>query len=395
MRLFKLFFKLARKYKFYYAFSVVFMVIFTLPFISLEPDSDQFEKIPINISVIDKDQSIFSEDLINYLEDYGTIVPINDNPQEKSDALFYFKTDVILTIPRNWGEAVVNKEEIPQIKKQITSDMELSYLMDNILYRYMKGIEVKRLGFDKRTTDSTIKSTLASLHQSLNTDLQVDIKQNQQTTSKVRQFGEMFTHYIGYVALMTFIKVLGGVHLSTQHKEIIKRDRMGAMNVFKRTSQLWLGSVVWAIIYWGVLMVVGGVLFGFGIFTQIQGQFYVLNALLSVLGVHALSYFIAILSKNEGVLSFLSIALSLMVAFFSGIFVPRAFIHTIGQYVVSITTPIWQVKAIEKIANITSYSWDQTQEIWIIFAIQLLIILTYFALSYIIQQRRLKHAVIK
>lgn len=395
MKVFKLFFKLAKKYKFYYAFSVVFMVLFTLPLLNLDSNQDQFEKIPLNMTVFDNDKSVFSKDLIQYLENYGTIVPLEDTPQERSDALFNFETDMILTIPNNWGESILNQGPLPKITKQVTSNIETSIFIDTILHRYIQGLQVKQIGFGQNMTDSDIQQRLSSLNKSLQTDIEVLVGEEEDRDLKVHQFGKLFTHYIGYVALMTFIKVIGGIHLSTQDQDIIQRDRMGALTEFNRTSQLWLGSIVWATIFWAILMAVGGIIFGFDIFTQVAGQLYSINAFLCVLGIHAMSYFIAVLAKNEGVLSFLSIALSLMVAFFSGIFVPRSFIHNIGQIGVSIATPIWQVKAIEKISSLTSYNGSQMQEIWVIFAIQILIIFTYFALSYIVQQGRLKHAIIK
>lgn len=391
MKVFKLFFKLAKKYKFYYLFSIIFMVVFTVPFLEKQTDNITYQHLRLKISVIDHDQSVFSKDLIAYLKQFGEIVPVEDDAQKKSDALFNFKTDVILTVPENWEEAILAKEDLPKIKKQVTSDVEISVFTDNFLYRYIKGLEVKRIGFQSAMDQQKIKEELAALHQSLKTDVQVDINQTGVEQS-VQQFGKIYTPYFGYVALMTFIVVIGGVQISTQDPEIVKRDRMSAMTQFQRTSQLWLGSFVWAIIYWAILMVVAGLIFGWDVFRDQRGQLYTLNTLLCIVGIHSIAYFISVLAKNKGVLSFLSITLSLMIAFFSGIFVPRSFIHQVGQIVVSLATPIWQVKAVEKISELSTVTWQQTQDIWYIFAIQLLIALTYFALSYILQQGRLKRA---
>lgn len=82
-----------------------------------------------------------------------------------------------------------------------------------------------------------------------------------------------------------------------------------------------------------------------------------------------------------------------MIAFFSGIFVPRLFIHPIGQQIVSLATPIWQITAIEKITDLQSFDWNSLQEILNYFGIQLLITLTYLSLSHIILQRRMQKAI--
>lgn len=68
----------------------------------------------------------------------------------------------------------------------------------------------------------------------------VQLKQNQ----KVNQFGSVFTSFIDYVTLMTFIKVIGTVHLATNRPEIVKRDRLSKMSQLQRTGQLWAASLV-------------------------------------------------------------------------------------------------------------------------------------------------------
>ena len=397
MKIFNLFFLLAKKYKLYYIITLVYMVAFTLPMKSLEEQKQDanFSPVDVKISIINDDQGPIAENLISYLEDQVTLVDIERSPEAKADALFHSTTDYILTIPAGWSDQVLESKDIPPLDKHITSAAEVEIYIDTLIFTYMKGLEVHLLNLDASSPKETINQSLNSLKQNISSQVETQVLNQNNKVDQVNIFGTVFCTLLGYVALMTFIRVIGGIQMSTQNPEIVKRDRLSNLSEFARTGQLWLASLTWALIYWLCIMILGFIIFGFDIITLPQGQLYIINSLVSIIGIHGFAYFLAVLSKNVGVLSFLSIGLSLMLAFFSGIFVPLFLIHPAMQKLASIATPIWQVQTNEMIASLVNLDWANTKGIWINIGIQLLIALAYFSLSYIVQHHRLQESIYK
>lgn len=392
MRLFKLFFRLAQKYKVYYIISLVYMLVFSLPMKAMvEKESRaEFQDLDVKVSIINHDQGPLATALIDYLDQRVSLVAVEDQAEVKADALFHFKTNYILTIPESWSKNALESHQINVLDKQITSDAKSELYIDTLIFTFIKGLEIQLAGLDPAIPPAELEDTLIQLNQSLDSKVETQVLHQDKGLDRVNNFGSIYTNLIGYVALMTFIAVIGGIHLSTQEPDIVKRDRLGNMSEFARTSQLWLASLTWSILYWLVLILLGLIIFGFDLIMLPQGQLYLLNSLVCVIGIHSLAYFLAILAKNKGVLDFLSVGLSLLLAFFSGIFVPLFLIDPTMQKVVSITTPIWQIKTTELIGSLVKVDRPSTQPIWTNMAIQLGLAIIYFLLSYLIQNYRLK-----
>lgn len=160
----------------------------------------------------------------------------------------------------------------------------------------------------------------------------------------------------------------------------------------RRVSQSWFASMVFAIGFWVVLIAIGFILFGPKIVTTPKGLLLTLNSFVAMLGVQTLSYFIAILANSDGLINFLSALISLLLAFFSGIFTPRELVDVSMQKVAMIATPIWNMMNVEKILDLNQWDWTGLQPIVQTFGIELGITLAYFALAYMVQRHRLKNA---
>ncbi|UPQ85088.1 ABC transporter permease [Ignavigranum ruoffiae] len=395
MKLFKLFFRLARKYKKYYLITIILLLVVTLPLKgnSAFQNDQEFQSVDFKMTIFNQDQGSISRHLVNYLASKAEIVELEDDAEVKADALYNFDTYYILTIPEHWSETILTDKTIPPLAKQPTADSEAEIYIDNIIFTYLKSLEAEMINFNQNSDDKTIQRSLDQMQADLQPHIQPHVIRQENQQNNVRNFGLIYCSMIGFVTMMTFIKVIGGVQRSTQNPEIKKRDHLSKMTEFSRTSQLWFASLTWAFTYWLMLMMLGLIIFGFEPLVQTQGQLYMLNALLAIFGIHGLAYLLSTLAQNKGVIDFLSIGLSLLLSFFSGVFVPLQIIDPTMKKLASLATPIWQVQTNEMIANLSSFDWAHSQAIWRNFGIQVLIILAYFAISYMIQRHRFMNKV--
>ncbi len=102
-----------------------------------------------------------------------------------------------------------------------------------------------------------------------------------------------------------------------------------------------------------------------------------------MMGIQQIAFFIVTVASNKGMVSFLSTGVSLLVAFTSGIFMPRDFISPIMQQISQVATPVWQIKTDEIILSAETLSQSQYNTIFQYMGIQVLIGLAYMSLTYI------------
>lgn len=102
-----------------------------------------------------------------------------------------------------------------------------------------------------------------------------------------------------------------------------------------------------------------------------------------------MAYFVAVMIPNKGMVSFMGNVISLVLAFFSGLFVPLEFVDKTAQSLVSIASPIWYMRTNKLIMELKEIQWDDMTQILQNFGIQLLIAIAFLGMSYIIQRHRL------
>lgn len=393
MKIFKLFYTLL------YANRIAVILGFALLMVISIPINLQFENNLNTDFVVRKSKiAVFNEDignpisadLVEYLTETATVVPVEKDPEVVADAFYNEKIHYALTIPAGFGQALLGEsaEYLPLEKTVVDSQVDEAYV-EVLLNSYLTNLRLLSTGLTNLADgdDAQIDLLLTQMAVALDHEVELVPTQSEQDTTLLA-FGSFYTHYASYILTMTFITVFGYVITSMRHPEIVKRDRMSQMPESRRLLEILLGCLSFSLIYWLFLMLAGALLFGVETLFSPNGLLIILSSFIAMFGTQAMAYFVVTAAPNRGAISFLSTLISLFIAFASGIFAPREFIAQPMQSLASLATPIWQVKADELILGSNTLTTDSWQQILSYFGIQLLLAFAYYGLSFVLHKYR-------
>lgn len=397
MKIFKLFYLLLRDNLSSILFNSALLLAIVIPVNALYNNSynSQFELAKSDIGLIHYDEgNPVSENLILYLEQHANVVPIDDAPEEIADTLYYQDADYILTIPKGFGESILSSgQDDLMLEKNVTQAPEEEAFVDILINAYLTNLQLHLSQLTNSEDEEQLTQTLNTFNQQME-QANVDILPPDSTTDvSMLAFGNNYTYFISYIMISVFITTFGYAVLAMKNTEIVKRDRMGMITERNRWAQTLLGCVTFSLVYWLILMGIAVILYGADTVFSQKGLLLALNSLVAMFGIQAMAYFCVTIANSKGAISFLSTIVSLVLAFSSGIFIPRAFVSQTMQQIASFATPIWQVKGAEILMDSTSLAFADIQPFYQMLGIQLLIGATYYSISFVIQKYRRQQSI--
>ncbi|NMD37246.1 MAG: hypothetical protein GYA87_01025, partial [Christensenellaceae bacterium] len=180
----------------------------------------------------------------------------------------------------------------------------------------------------------------------------------------------------------------GAPALAMNKEMIIVRESMSSMTNSTRNKEFFLASSSFALLVWTLSMLMMLFTFGFEILSNTNGKLILLGSFIATFGLSGITFLMATISPNQSVLTLLQVTIGLLIHFGSGIFIPRHLVGEAFQKLVSIASPIWQVKAYEIILSAETLTANSLGEIKHYFLIMLLIGLAYYAISFVIMRFR-------
>lgn len=386
MKIFKLFYSLAYAYRNNIIINIVILFALAIPLSMIYTNNldANFDQVELKLGLVNHDQeNQVTDHFISYLEDQYEVVDMPDEEEEIVDALYYQNANYVLEIPDGFGDALLANEDLKPLGKKVGPERSSETYADILIENYINNFQTLNAGTTDINDPEAVANTLQMVEDSIADDIEVTAAKTTNLDAETIAFGMSFTHLTSYTLIMTLITVFGLPMISMRNPEILKRDRLGNITVGRRNTELFLACNVFGIVLWLAIMLVGGLLYGFDTLTSSHGQLLVLSSFIAMMGIQQMAFFIVTVASNKGMVSFLSTGVSLLVAFTSGIFMPRDFISPIMQQISQVATPVWQIKTDEIILSAETLSQSQYNTIFQYMGIQVLIGLAYMSLTYI------------
>ncbi|MGH2097345.1 ABC transporter permease [Aerococcus urinaeequi] len=386
MKIFKLFYSLANAYRNDIIINIVILFAIAIP-LSLIYTSNlntTFDQVELKLGLVNHDQeSLVTEHFVDYLSQQYDLVDLPDDEETIVDALYYENANYVLEIPEGFGDALLHNEDLIPLEKRVGPERSTETYADILINNYMTNFQYINTGTDDVNDPTAVNQTLQLVGASIADDIAVTTSESTRLDADTIGFGMSFTHLTSYTMIMTLITVFGLPMISMRNPEIMKRDRLGGISTSRRNTELFIACNLFGFALWLAIMVVGGLVYGFDTLVSSHGQLLLLSSFVAIFGIQQMAFFIVTVAPNKGMVSFFSTGISLLIAFTSGLFVPRDFTSPIMQQIAQVATPIWQVKTDEIILSAENLSQKQMTTIFQYMGIQLLIALAYMALTYI------------
>ena len=386
MQVFKTYFKLMKKKSTALILYGIMFIAITLfvTFFVLGDNSKEFSISRVPVLLINNDgENEFVEAFTSYLEGYVKFIDIEDSEGARKDALFYNEVSYILTIPKGFTDGLLGGEEIMLIKEIQPYKMESVQSVDSAIDNYLNMARI----YIEYNTGLEITELTDFLRMNTVPETEVIIDSGKKKTIDAAEFNVYYFNYLGYIMIVCFILSVSTVMMSFHSLEIRRKQFASPLSSRRFNLQLILANLMFVLVYLVIFIIVG---YLSNPFRRLDFGLVLIwvNALIFALVVLCISYLVGITVKGKNAVQALSTALSLGLAFLSGMFVPQEFLGTAVIRAASFLPSYWYVKANNTIGRLSNYSIKNLLPVIQYMAVQIGFVAVLLALILVVAKRK-------
>ncbi|MBP1756991.1 MAG: hypothetical protein H6Q59_3389 [Firmicutes bacterium] len=385
MQVFKTYFKIIKtqivSILIYAGLFLALTILFTS---NIGESNDQFEVKKVPVMVLNEDgENDLIRGFLSYLEGYVTYVEPKEGEAAIRDALYYREVSYILTIPKGFSESFLNGGVVNLIKQTAPDSME-AITIDTAIDNYFNIAKVYQGHMPEASTNEISEYVKANLQEQTQVHLNAEQKDAFVSGNSQNKF---YFNYLGYIIIAVFIASISTVMFSYHGLDIRRRHYASPITSKNMNGQLIFANLIFIMIYL-VMFIIAGYVLNKNRAININTILFWLNAFTFALVTLSISYLIGISVKSKKAISALSTAVSLGLAFLSGMFVPQEYLGAPVLKVASFMPAYWFIKANEEIEILTSTSWSQISRIASFMAIQLGFAAAIISIALVVSKRK-------
>jgi len=377
---------------------LIYVVVFItlavlLTMASAESQQTGFTESRINIAFFNYDNvadddlsSALTGGLGEFLSKSSNIITIEDNPEKLQDALFFQKIAYIVRIPAGFtksfiegGNAGLEKTSIPDATSSLYTDMLINKYL-NTARLYINSI--KDLSGTKLTE---------YLDKTLDIKTPIEVKTYDMKTGKTEDM-LFFFNYMAYTLLSVLILGVSTCMIVFNDPDLKRRNLCAPVTQKSRNMQMLAGNLVFAIVFWALMIAMGVALYGGKMFTQ--NAFYLcLNSFVFTLVCLSISFLTGNALKSRNAQAAVSNVLTLGMCFIGGVFVPQFLLSKSVLDISSFTPVYWFVKANNEIISLVRYNRENLAPVFNYMLIEFGFAVAILAVALVvIKQKRLSNS---
>lgn len=381
MQVFKAFLRIVRKRigSVIIYFGIFIAIAIAMSKVGQDNDAKNFSSTKLRIAVENLDQGKLGAALVNYLDETNTMV---DMPSESTlrDEIYSRNIDYVLYIPKDFTSRFQSGDRKNLLKDKKVPSSSNGAFADNQIESYLKTVSMYTdSGFD-------LETGITNANTDMKTSAKVEVLGNGDANKT--EPGMYYFQYLPYIFICTMITAVGPVFMVFNEKDISARNKCSAMSFVNRNVQIIAGSIMVALLNWGILMVLAAFMYPKYVMSA-RGVLGIINSFIDILFALAMAYTAAQLVKREESLSMISNIFGLSLAFLGGIFVP---LEMFGENVLKFSRfmpTYWYVTANNAIKDTTSFS-NVSTDITHAFIIQAIYALAILLIGMVIGRMKMK-----
>lgn len=348
MQVFKAMLKVVRKSL---PSAMIYIIVFIVISIAVSGQAtkeNKFEASKLKVCIFDEDDTPESRALTEFIGKSNSIVEIENDRDIIIDSLYYKRADYALVINKGYAEKL-KAGDTAEIFGSYHFDESFSVVyMGQLLDEYTNSVKAY-LAMGK-----PVNEAIACAEKALSQQSEVNMlsKDNIGSEHFSADFAAYF-RYMPYILISAVFLIVCQVLVTMNRKDIRFRTNCSCIKSSEYTFQLILGSGIFVIAVWLLLMVVGAVLNG----EMYKGRawYAVLNSFIFSMTITAIAVFVSSFEPKENVLNLITQILGLGMSFMCGVFIPM---EVLGGGVLSAARFLpayWYITANNMIAGISPF----------------------------------------
>ncbi len=359
MQVFKAMFKITKKrLPSALAYIIIFIVISIIASSTSSKDN-KFEITKLKICIFDEDGTPESRKLSEFIGETNDIVEIENDRDVIIDSLYYKRADYALIINEGYAEKL-RAGDIANVFGSYCLDESFSTVyMGQFLDEYTNSVKAYlSMGM---SVDEALRCTEKALSQETYVSmLRADKGGNVHYSV---DFAAYF-QYMPYILISAVFIIVCQVLVTMNRKDIRFRTNCSCISSSKYTFQLFLGSGLFVLAVWLLLMIVG-IMLNEEMYTG-RAWYAVFNSLIFSFVVAAIAVFVSSFEPADNVLNLITQVLGLGMSFLCGVFIPMEMLSDKVLAVGRFMPAYWYISANEMIADVTPYSFGKVMQCYMI-----------------------------
>lgn len=353
----------------------------SLLFSSYSSDNSKEGYVNANIKVayIDNDNSILSKGIKTYLKDKVQLKDIVETDEGIQDALFYRIVEYIIIIPEGFLDSFI-KGEIKEIEKREVAESFSGIYVSNIINNFMNSLDLYKTGIKNDDMESLLKKAME------NVEIKSEVEFLQEVKKEKADLKQQFI-FAAYTIMGSIIASVGTLAAIFNNKEIKRRNKISAIRPTSLNLILVLANLCLTIFIWSIIMMFVYLMHGKEMLNY-KGGFYVLNSLVFSIDALSIGFFASTFVSSANGRSAIANTVALGSSFLTGVFVPISILGENVRNVARFLPSYWYVDACEKIHSLTSFSLNNSKEIFINMGIQILFALALVSVGLVIARQK-------
>lgn len=351
---------------------VIFAVISTVMFYVSSGDNgnSQFKSSKLAAGIVDNDKSGVSEKLAEYLSKLHDADMLENNIDVLQEKMYYNKYDIIIQIPEGFSE------------KFLSGDARVSVTQQPGSYSYMY-VESQINDFINRI----IKYNIAGYTMEESFEKVQDVKESKVTLVDVNgNGGEMpgfafLFQYFPYTSIAILGNVLGLIVYSFRKREVKNRIAASAVSLRRQSVEAFLAFIVIGVVIWAAFLALVFIMKGKELLNNANMFYYILNSFTVMALSLSIAFFTGILAKKPDMVNMIITPISLFMSFLGGVFVPLNILNGTVRKAARFIPVYWYEDVNNKLSEYAEIPADVIKEIWGGIGIQVLYILMFIALT--------------
>lgn len=380
MTVFKTFLKVLNKNKFIVIMYTVMLIAFGGFTMKTSDNPTNFVASKPDVLIINKDEGEkLSQNLVDYLAKSCNIANDIQLTDEKiNDALFYRDISYIVYIPENYSSDFL-KGLNPTIDIKSTGDYNSEYT-EMLLTRYIKVAN----SYNQNITNQD--ELISSINNTLSKETNIEIT-SKLDTNKLSK-ASFYFNFLNYSLLAGCVYVICLILSSFREENVSKRTIISSMNYKKYNRKLLLANGLFAIVLWGLYVLLSFVIIGDVMFTT-HGLMYILNSFIFTMCALTVAFLVGTLINNKNAINGIINVVALGTSFLCGAFVPVDFLPASVLNVAHILPSYYYINTNEVIKNIETFNLESMKPILINTGIILAFTLLFVIITNIISKRKI------
>lgn len=299
----------------------IYVAVFSAVFIAINMNttssaSSSFETTQIRTAIINQDEeSALITGFTEFIDEYATLVTVEDDREAKQEAIFAQHAEYIITIPKGFSAAITKGEHMALDVVSIENSQSI-FQMDILLDRYFNLITL----FLKAEPDISSQRLNEKVRGAMSEGAEIIL--NSETVGKNRNYMYYF-NFLPYILLSTTMLGITTVMHAFNRKVIYRRNIISPIKLNSMNGQIIIGNLTIGLLIWGILVVLGIAINHESITADAQLFTVILNSFILLIVSISLGSLIGFISKTSESRTAIINVVTLGSCFLGGVFISQ------------------------------------------------------------------------